>query len=227
MLKVFYLNMAGIVDEKNPEDTFRCFLPAEWRKATEEYSNKKRKYQKIFEYLIAAYALKSAGFERVPLITKNRYGKPYFSDIADLYFNISHSANYLVYALSDTEVGVDIQEMGRLRMNVANRFFHPLEQKVLAELKNDEQLEKFFGYWAVKESFIKYTGEGLSRSLSSFYIQWEQEEAGVYVEDRRLPLKVMECVIADGYKCFVCTEQQVLPEIIPLESSDFEFLSYS
>ena len=41
-----------------------------------------------------------------PVIDK--FGKPYFEN-SDIYFNISHSGNYVVAAVSEHEIGVDIQ----------------------------------------------------------------------------------------------------------------------
>lgn len=151
--------------------------------------------------------------ERI-LLGMNEHGKPYLKTDASLFFNISHSGDWVVCAFSDTEVGVDIERIGKERLGVAERFFHPREIAVLREMS--EQAELFFRYWSAKESVLKYRGTGLSGSLRSFYVRWEGEGAGIYGENGRLPLSLNRCHVDEGYVCFVCSEQTAPPELFRL-----------
>lgn len=160
----------------------------------------------------------------------NEHGKPYLQTDVPFFFNISHSGEFVVCAFSDTEVGVDIEKIGKERLAVAKRFFHPEETACLSAVSGQERTELFFRYWSAKESVLKYTGTGLSGSLSSFCIRWEGGNAGIYRETDRLPLFVSECGIDEDYKCFVCSEQAVAPELYSLTEEEIrlpDFASYS
>ncbi|HEX2915723.1 MAG TPA: 4'-phosphopantetheinyl transferase superfamily protein [Chloroflexia bacterium] len=100
-------------------------------------------------------------------------GKPLLSGNYPLYFNLSHSNELAVYALSQTtEVGVDIEYLRPLnhQRQIAQRFFAPAEYTALSELAEELQTLAFFNCWTRKEAFIKASGKGLSYPLDSFEV---------------------------------------------------------
>ena len=101
-----------------------------------------------------------------------RYGAHGKPGADGLRFNVSHSGDYALYAISpDLEVGVDV-ELPRTRRTdaLARRFFAPGEQERLFALDEPARAVAFFKLWTCKEAFLKATGEGLSRSLRSYEI---------------------------------------------------------
>ncbi|WP_139685525.1 4'-phosphopantetheinyl transferase family protein [Vibrio tasmaniensis] len=92
-----------------------------------------------------------------------------------LNFNISHSKEHLLIAVylregKQVQLGVDI-EHARSSTNIDSIMKHYFSDKELAdllELCKEEQRERFFDLWALKESYIKATGKGLATSLRSF-----------------------------------------------------------
>lgn len=92
-----------------------------------------------------------------------------------LNFNISHSKEHLLIAVCQREgkqvqLGVDI-EHARSSTNIDSimkHYFSETELTDLLELSKEEQRERFFDLWALKESYIKATGKGLATSLRSF-----------------------------------------------------------
>lgn len=94
-------------------------------------------------------------------------GKPYISEYPNFQFNISHTKDALVVAVTNVSVGIDIEKIESANMNIANKFFSKREQRFI-NLANDNQDKRFFEIWTKKEAYIKWTGEGLSQSLSSF-----------------------------------------------------------
>ncbi|MEZ9299647.1 4'-phosphopantetheinyl transferase family protein [Vibrio splendidus] len=92
-----------------------------------------------------------------------------------LNFNISHSKEHLLIAVCQREgkslqLGVDI-EHARSSTNIDSimkHYFSDTELTDLLELSKEEQRERFFDLWALKESYIKATGKGLATSLRSF-----------------------------------------------------------
>ena len=99
-------------------------------------------------------------------VIKNKYGKEYI-DGKNIFYNISHSGGLLCSAVSDYEVGVDCETVREIdHLALAKRFFTPAEYDRIAG--SADSLDEFFRIWTKKESFVKYTGEGFARHLSSF-----------------------------------------------------------
>lgn len=101
-------------------------------------------------------------------IVKNQYGKPYFYDISNQYFNVSHSGKWVVCGWGQHEIGVDVEVVDDMDIDIAKRFFAKSEYKLLMEKNKEEQKQLFFDLWTLKESYIKYMGIGLSIPLNSF-----------------------------------------------------------
>ncbi len=218
MLKIGYIKITDTFFLERSEESFRPFVDPDTFAAVLGYKNGKARKTKLLGESLVRHILacffdiqrNDFSFIRTP------QGKPYIIPSRDLYFNLSHSGDYIVCACSDKEVGVDIERIATARMQVARRFFHPEEIKMLDGLSGDRQDHCFFSYWAVKESFLKYKGTGLTKPLSSFFVEFASGGISLY-EETLLPLYVRECLIDDRYKCFVCSEQDEIPEIIRIE----------
>lgn len=115
-------------------------------------------------------------------VEKTPLGKPYFPKAKELHFSISHSGDYWVCAFAPQEVGVDIQEHTLNRSEtrqeatvrfakMARRFFHPVEAKYV----ETESFYRFFGVWAARESYVKYTGQGIDAAFSEHCVIPELE----------------------------------------------------
>ena len=105
------------------------------------------------------------GLPQLPSIARRDGGKPYFPDHPELEFNLSHSGELILCALDLAPVGVDIQMVKAMRPGLPARVCSPQEQRWL-----EEQPDLWRGVaqlWAMKEAHVKYTGTGLTRSISS------------------------------------------------------------
>lgn len=102
------------------------------------------------------------------------HGKPFFTTHPDIHYNISHSGCYVVCAISGTEIGIDIQEKRVIALDkLGHKIFSPEEYREF--LKSEEKQDMFFRQWVRIESYLKWTGEGISRSLSDIRIDgWQQ-----------------------------------------------------
>ena len=85
-------------------------------------------------------------------------GKPYLAKEPDIHFNLSHSGEWAVCAISSSPVGIDIQHCDEGRRDVASRFFHREEIRYLDSLPQFRRDEGFYRLWTLKESFVKATG---------------------------------------------------------------------
>jgi 4'-phosphopantetheinyl transferase len=104
----------------------------------------------------------------------SRSGKPILrGSIADLRFNVSHSANCLVIAVAcSREVGVDAE---RLTDSVGRQFvlqevFTPAEVDELLRLSARDRGAGFLRSWTRKEAYVKAVGDGLSVPFDSFEV---------------------------------------------------------
>lgn len=128
----------------------------------------------------------------------NENNKPYIKD-SNIYFNISHSGDYVAIIMSDVEVGIDIQKIKELKLNIAKRFFHENEyQRIIDEKDVNKQTELFYIYWTMKEAYTKAIGKGLAIPLNSFD-----------VTDSNFDYNFQEIEIDDNYKCFVCSKDKL------------------
>lgn len=104
----------------------------------------------------------------------NDYGRPEVSaDQQDipLRFNISHTNELIAMVVNLTDdAGVDVEDVSRRVgvMSIADFSFAPGESKDLQSLTGQEQKDRFFLYWTLKEAYIKARGMGLSLPLSKF-----------------------------------------------------------
>ncbi|MDR1408720.1 MAG: 4'-phosphopantetheinyl transferase superfamily protein [Oscillospiraceae bacterium] len=120
-------------------------------------------------------------------LAHSKDGKPYFSELPDFHFNISHSGEAVALAAHDSPIGVDIERLRIPELRIAQRHFTPDEQEYIG---GDPTL--FFEIWTKKEAYLKYTGEGLRRELTSFSVM-------------KLPGMRFETQVRDGYMITMCT----------------------
>ena len=98
-------------------------------------------------------------------------GKPFLSsnNTLSVTFNLSHSDNRLVFAVSKSQdLGVDLEIIKKERaiLKIAERYFSPSETRELRNLPKASQVKRFYELWTLKESVLKACGSGLSRGLS-------------------------------------------------------------
>lgn len=94
-------------------------------------------------------------------------GKPIFQR-DDMHLNVSHSGGFVALAWSDRPVGVDIQESRPLE-SVAHLILGLAEDVPYTD--NDALLT----IWTAKESYVKLTGEGMSKDFRSFNVYRDGE----------------------------------------------------
>jgi 4'-phosphopantetheinyl transferase len=114
--------------------------------------------------------------------SKNEYGKPALIVNEGIEFNLSHSGDYALIAVTHGQkIGIDIE---RIRENmelerIARRFFSQREVTELMSLPAEERTIAFFTCWTRKEAYIKGQGLGLSLPLDSFDVSLTPNEPAV------------------------------------------------
>ena len=84
-----------------------------------------------------------------PEIKKSPGGKPYINGV---FFSLSDSKEYAACAISDAEVGLDIEKINPARnLDVGRKFLTERELRLLSA-------DNFFDFWTKKESYMKLYG---------------------------------------------------------------------
>ena len=99
---------------------------------------------------------------------KNRFNKPFLIGRDSLHFNISHSRDWVVIALSGNEVGIDIEaiDSSSAYQDLIHQWFEKSEIKYVQE--SPDPLLSFFEVWTRKEALLKATGIGIIDNLNQF-----------------------------------------------------------
>ncbi|WP_165872288.1 4'-phosphopantetheinyl transferase family protein [Tenacibaculum sp. M341] len=141
-----------------------ALLPLEMQKKTRNY----KRWQDAHAYLYGRLLLKEAISQlrydySLELMQKTEYGKPYFEN-SEFTFNISHSGEYIVCAVSTDEkqfLGVDIEEVKPIEFEGFKSIFSEEEKKMISNYKN------FYTFWTRKEAIVKADGRGLQIPLNT------------------------------------------------------------
>ena len=133
----------------------------QWRKeTTDKITQSDEKLRSCAAGALFVRALASVGTDPHAAVVFNANGKPYLKDFPHTFFSISHSGEFAVCAISDCDIGCDIQQISAARLSVAKRFFtaHEQDQIHRATLPQFE----FARIWTLKESYVKMLGTGIS-----------------------------------------------------------------
>ncbi len=115
------------------------------------------------------------------VFTTGPHGKPGLAGDTPIRFNLSHSEDLALLAITrHTEVGIDIEAIDPRRAadDIAARYFSPAEQQQLERhTEPTARTAAFFRAWSRKEAVIKALGEGLACPLTSFDVSLDPHDA--------------------------------------------------
>lgn len=114
-------------------------------------------------YLLLLHALREEHGLINPVIVPDARGKLHLPQRPDIHVNISHCALGCVCAVADHAVGVDIQDVRPYQPRLALRCCTDGELRALEN--SGHPAVDFTQMWAMKESVVKMTGEGLGRGM--------------------------------------------------------------
>lgn len=150
------------------DEQFKLFfslMPNERQKKAMRYVKTEDRYLSVAAFALLSYALNLCGYkiEDYELLTTEN-GKPYFKNLP-LNFNLSHTSNAVACAVSQTEIGVDIQKKNVDYSRLMHRVCCENEMKLISTSKNPT--DDFTKLWTLKESYIKCIGAGISNNISN------------------------------------------------------------
>ena len=199
-----YILSAGAYLMQSVQEWMSLFSPNRQQKIAHYYFQPDRVRTVLAELLVRWLLAGRSGLGIKDIYLQRRaLGKPYWLD-GNLSFNLSHSGSWIVCSIGTAESGVDVEAFQVLDMELAQHYFCPEEYQVLQSLSRAAQMEMLLKFWTLKESFLKYTGEGLSRRMDA--VDGRELLAGrgtVAGRSFRLP---------DGAWLSICTPREYLPE---------------
>ncbi len=188
------------------------------RQKTESYKSDGDKYLSLGAGYLLKVAFKDAGLDYDDgEIALGKYGKPYLKS-GKIHFNLSHSGKMAAVAISDCEVGVDIQAVAPVNDKLIRRVSTDREYAALSALSDEERQARFYRLWTAKESVMKYLGAGLSLSPASLEVDLDPP-ISVTRNGDNLGIFLREFENFDGYKLTVASQKNEFapaPEIVTL-----------
>ena len=147
--------------------------------------------------LMAGYLLKEyLNVEREEQLVINENGKPALL-VGKPYFNLSHSGKYVVLAIADYEIGIDIEHIMTCHEATVKKVYSQKMQDELSELSGKERDEKFSELWTEFEAKLKLKGIGFEEGWK------ELRDMACYIDSRRV----------EDYFVSVATEEETKIEI--------------
>lgn len=183
------------------------YLPESRRNAVSRRKQPKARAESLFGELIVRREI-CKRFGKEAALSEFRigeYGKPYFSGDESFGFSVSHSWGMVLAAVSDGNVGADIERCDRRSDRLIQKCCTPEEQEYLETVPDKSR--EFMRLWTRKEALSKLDGRGIAMGFGSVCVLSDEriftaERDGFFLSaaDEYVP----ECEI------IVCTATEIL-----------------
>lgn len=193
-MKIYKCNISDVTQSEL--DTWFHAMSKERRNEVTKIVNKKKKASKI----VADYLCRKAVSEFCSvapneiIFQKNGFGKPYAKN-QPIHFSISHSADTVICAVSDKEIGIDIEKIKPFNAKAAEKFATKKELEYIRSKENG-----FFEIWTLKEAYFKCIGTGLGADIKN--VSFEILPNRIVCSEVGYELSFYD--VTEGYICSVC-----------------------
>ena len=162
---------------RDPEASWRCMSvlsDTEMQRADRfvaEDGKAHFKQRRAFRRYCGAFALGSTQPLSRIIFKETEKGRPYLSDLPDVWFSFSSCRFGFLCAWSSTHrIGVDLEDQTRNleAAELAQQFFSQTEVKAVKMVGGLARLRTFYQLWSLKEAALKSIGEGLPFGLDAF-----------------------------------------------------------
>ncbi len=168
MIKLYRYDISGLA-EREYELAFSS-MPDNIKERILRKKNATERTLSLVGYTLALGAAREILGESSPKIEFMENGKPYFENIP-LKFSISHSYSRVIVAVSERDIGADIERRREVNGGIAGRFFTARERQ-----------RDFFEIWTKKEAYGKCKG-GMTAAFNRDVcdLDFYTEDDGEYV----------------------------------------------
>ena len=139
---------------------------------------------------------------------QGEHGKPYLPDDPQVHFNLSHSGNRVMCAVSAYACGCDVEQIShkKKQIDMVIRCLAESEQRLAAV-----SVVHFYRIWTLKESILKLSGEGIVIPLNSFEVSLDPPAVRQDFFPEPILLKEYD-TLQDEYCCALALSGGELPE---------------
>ena len=208
MVKLYVADISSLPDPLSVPEVLQI-LPLERQKRIHNMKQEKSRKQSMGVGLLLQKVLALYHMQDSQVFVGER-GKP---KIEGLEFNLSHSGNMVVCAVSEKPVGCDVEELRKAPKGVVARYYSDVEQAYLSRFSADEYDREFFRLWTMKESYVKMTGEGLRVPFEAYEIAME-DVGSIVVRDGKIQNCYLSTMELEGHIMSICAESSDSVEII-------------
>ncbi len=172
----------------------------------------------------AVRRLHPMGIPIPPVRQNGPYGKPYLPENPEFQFSISHSHDWVILAIANIPIGVDLERRGVNEPQIVRRCFHQAEQEFFFSLPENAQSAAFYDMWVLKESAVKALGTGMHLPFHSFSVSLNPLSISGFPEHAQLSLPTF-CDLS--YHLGVCalTEEPLFITCEAISSQELLFTS--
>lgn len=211
-MKIYMTDTLPLEDEKIFSQMLP-FITEDRKNKIVQLKKKEDRCRSLAAGILLEYALREYGISLLPgkmqqmVLTFGENGKPVLKENIGIYFNLSHSGRYVAGVFSDSEVGIDVEQIRKGQMKVAEHFFCPEEYLALQKGKMKKADCYFTELWTRKESYIKAVGKGMALDLASFCVLREQVE--VLKSEQKEQWYLQSFCPKSGYILSVCAKERI------------------
>ncbi len=169
MLRVYYAELPEAFSCGEEQLLLSSYREEKLRRTA---SPQTRRQRRAAELLLQRAACAVTPDLSLPLDIRTREsGKPFFPSLP-FAFSLSHSGPFVACAIADHEIGLDVQARSKAHEPLLRRCFSKEERQFVEE--SEDRDAAFTEIWCLKESYLKATGEGISRSMSGFSLDFRE-----------------------------------------------------
>lgn len=191
MINILYKRITSNIDESN--------IPVNELNKISKYGSMKKRIESLNGLYLLGESLRMYGINSYELSYTDK-GKPYI-DNSNFYFNISHCNEFAVCAISDNEIGIDI-EMIKDKIK-------KLQPKITDDSKADS--DNLTQLWTLKESFVKYLGIGIIMDLKKIKVKKIDEYFEIVYSNNIAYAKILKM---ENYYISICQKHIIDENLI-------------
>ncbi len=213
MVKTFVANILNLPDPKENPNLLDEFLQDRKEKILSHKNLEGRKQSFVSTLLLQKILLQNnLNLQDV------KFGNNKKPEIDGIFFNISHSDNFVICSVSENPVGCDIEKIRSVKSGFEKRFFTQNEVAYLEKFSCEEKINQFFRLWTMKESYMKFTGEGMKLALNRIEFAFD-DSIKVFRDGILCDCNFKEYEFL-GYKISVCAKENDF-------ASNLEFVDFN
>ena len=135
-------------------------------------------------------------------------GKPELRGPSHIHFNLSHSGAWVMCAMDDHPLGIDVEEIQTRQELPWASILSPQETARLGDMGSEAD---FYRLWSLKESYLKALGTGFSLDPRQFWVDLEARPIQVFqtLESKKTPepWQLLELPMPPGTMAALCIQR--------------------